>query len=108
MKKMSPAELYEQETKKAQLKETIPKPHKIKKTTKDAPLPEETEMSIDQKILVLAKGWIYGIYVMTILFAACLILIAVLYPYPVNVIILGIAIISDILALALGRKYMAK
>jgi hypothetical protein len=61
----------------------------------------------DQKTEILGKGLVYVVWVQTLTFAGVLILIAILYTYPLNIIILFMAIAMSLVELWMTKKYMS-
>ena len=64
------------------------------------------EWTIDEKLELTMKGIIFAVWTMTLLFSGVLVLIAILYEFPINMAIMGIAVIIDIIAIYITRKYM--
>lgn len=63
--------------------------------------------TVDQKTEILGRGLVYVVWVQTLTFAGVLILIAILYTYPLNIAILFIAIAMSLVELWMTKKYMS-
>ena len=87
-----------------------PKPRRVLTIKKVEPVQqvveELPEMPILQKVDLIAKGLVYTVWTMTLMLSAVLILVGVLYQFPLNIAIIIMAGGLDVLAFYTMKKYM--
>jgi len=102
--RQSPEELYKQQAQTVEAVKPVKRPVRIS----SVPLEPMQSITEDDKVESLGRGLIFTIWVNTLLFSGVLILVAILYEWPLNAVILGFAIMMDIIAIFMTRRFLRK